>query len=383
LRPNVLSEPAPSEANQSGGDGSPSQPTTTLGGSSNNQHGEGGGDDSSPDTPQKSSQPVVAQSQPGQTSFEGPTRSGPGSDNIQSAIAGLASRASETKADGDHPDGTAGPQTTSGAGLGNLWSAIQSVASFAANSQGAVSTLRSGETLSAERPANTAASPQDADLGNTVTESGHYTNAYTAEAPESTAVVVTADHVPVFTFLGQTLSPGDAATFGGSPISALPSQHGVIIGGSQTVRVTDGSATTISPNGQKPVTVSRSGSVLVVNDQTLSAGQQTTVDQTTASFAQSTAVLYVNGAATTLAGPSITLGNTVYTAAPGTSSTGKGLGGYIYSGIGGSVATGGSSDGVANITGVTPFKGSASRLGTWTQCVWLLIMAFWLLLAIE
>jgi hypothetical protein len=361
LRPNVFSEPAPSEAKQSGGNGSPSQPTTASGGSSDHQDGQGGGDDSSPDAPQRSSRPVVAQPEASQTSFEDPTRSGSGFDNTQSAIGGLASQASEAKSDGDHLDGTAGPQTTSGVGLGNLWSAIQSVASNVANPQGPVSTLRPGKTPSAGKPAKAGASQQDADLGNTVTESAHYSNGYTTEAPEPTAAVVTTDQVPVFTFLGQTLSPGDAATFGGNPISALPSQDGVVLGESQTVRVSDGSATTISQNGHEPITVSRSGSVLVVNSQTLSSGQRITVGQTTASLAQSTAVLYVNGAATTLAGPSITLGDTVYTAAPEPSSTGNDLGGYIYSGIGGSIATGSSTDEAASATGVTPFTGAGTR----------------------
>jgi hypothetical protein len=390
LRPNVLSEPAPSEAKQSGGNGSPSQPTTGSGGSSDNQDGKGGGENPSPDAPRKSSQPVVAQPEASRTSFEDPTQSGSGFNNIQSAIAGLASQASEAKPDGGRPDGTAGPQTTSGAGIGNLWSAIQSVVSYVAAPQGPVSTIRPGETPSAERPAKTEASQQDADIGNTEsahftdgntaegpeattasvtadqvsgnTGSAHSTSGYTAEAPEHTAAVVTTDQVPVFTFLGQTLSPGDAATFGGSPISGLPSQDGVIISGSQTVHVSDGSATTIHQSGQQPVTVSRSGSVLVVNDQTLSPGQEITAGRTTASLAQSTAVLYVNGAATTLAGPSITLGGTVYNAAPGSSSTGKDLGGYIYSGIGGSVATGSSSDGAANAAVTTPpSTGAGSR----------------------
>jgi hypothetical protein len=378
LRPNVLSEPAPSEAKQSGGDGSPSQPTTGSGGSTENQDAGDGGENSSPDAPQKSSQPVVAQPEASRTTFENPTQSGSGSNNIQSAIDGLASQVSEAKPDGDRPDGSAGSQTTSGVGLGNLWSAIQSVASYVANSQGPASTLRPGETLSVDKPANTEASQQDADLGNTEngqstnsytaespeataasvtadqvsghTESAHSTHGYTSEAPEPTAAIVTTDELPVFTFLGQTLSPGDAATFGGSPISALPSQDG-------------------------------SGSVLVVNDQTLSPGQQITAGQTTASLGKSTAVLYVNGAATTLAGPSITLGNTVYTAAPEPLSTGKDLGGYIYSGIGGPVATGSSSDGAAKTAGITPSMGAGSR--SWGRiCSGWAIAAFCLLLSL-
>jgi len=249
----------------------------------------------------------------------------------------------DTKSDRDG-DTANKPQDGSGSGsadTGNLWSAIQSVASQAAGSQGPISTSPPGGSPGAGQSSN---------------------------------------NPPVFTFQGQTLSPGDAATFGGSPVSGLPGQDGVVIDGSQTVQVTDGQATTIQQTGLAPVTVSRSGSVLLVDGQTLSPGQQVIAGQTTVSLAQSTGVLYVNGAATTLAGPSITIGGTVYTAtAPADASTSGGdLGGYIYSGIGGSSASGSSqSSGSANETGVTPSTGSGARVRRWdASCLAVVVLVF-------
>jgi hypothetical protein len=233
------------------------------------------------------------------------------------------------------------PQDGSGSGsadTGNLWSAIQNVASQAAGSQDPISTSPPGGSPNADQSAN---------------------------------------NPPIFTFQGQTLSPGDAATFGGSPVSGLPGQDGVVIDGSQTVQVSNGQATTIQQSGLEPLTVSRSGSVLIVDGQTLSPGQQVTAGQTTVSLAQSTGVLYVNGAATTLAGPSITIGGTVYTAtAPADPSTSGGdLGGYIYSGIGGSSVSGSpQSSGSGIETGVTPSTGSGSRMARWGLSSWAVIV---------
>jgi len=230
------------------------------------------------------------------------------------------------------------------AGIGNLWSAIQSVASNVANTQGPVST-----------------SPPAGPSG----------------------AVQAANSPPVFTFNGQTLSPGNAATFGGSPVSEAPDGDGVVIDGTQTVLVSDGQVTTIQQSGLGPLTVSRSGSILVVDGQTLSPGQQIIAGQTTFSLAQSTGVLYVNGAATTLAGPSITIDGTVYTAPADASTSGGDLGGYIYSGIGGSETSGSSQNnsGSANETGsVTPSTGSGSRTRRWDSYIWvLIILVFWLI----
>lgn len=252
----------------------------------------------------------------------------------------------DAKPDGDGDSDTSKPQDGSGSGsaggIGNLWSAIQSVASNVVNSQGPVPTPTPGSSPGADQAAN---------------------------------------NPPVFTFQGQTLSPGNAATFGGSPVSELSGQDGVVIGSTQTVLVSDGQATTIQQSGLGPLTVSRSGSVLVVDGQTLFPGQKVTAGQTTVSLAQSTGVLYVNGAATTLAGPSITIGGTVYTASAGASTSGGDLGGYIYSGIGGSSTSGSpQNSGSANETGATPSTGSGSRMGRWESSSWvMIILALWLM----
>jgi hypothetical protein len=82
-------------------------------------------------------------------------------------------------------------------------------------------------------------------------------------------------------------------------------------------------------------------------------------------------VLYVNGASTTLAGPSFTLAGTVYTAVETpTSHSDGGLGGCIYSGIGGSVpgTAASTGDGSANITGVVQFTGDGPRVGARRCC---------------
>lgn len=250
----------------------------------------------------------------------------------------------DAKPDGDGD--TSKPQDGSGSGsaggIGNLWSAIQSVASNEVNSQGQSPTPTPGSSPGTDEAANNA---------------------------------------PVFTFQGQTLSPGNAATFGGSPVSGLSGQDGVVVDGTQTVIVPDGQVTTVQQSGLEPLTVSRSGSALIVDGQTLSPGQQVTAGQTTVSLAQSTGVLYVNGAATTLAGPSITIGGTVYTATAGASPSSGDLGGYIYSGIGGSSPSGSPrNSGSANETGTTPSTGSGSRTRRWELSSWvIIILAFWLM----
>lgn len=78
------------------------------------------------------------------------------------------------------------------------------------------------------------------------------------------------------------------------------------------------------------------------------------------------------GGPTTLAVPSFTLGGTVYTAAE-TLTSDQGLGGYIYSGVGGSgpVGTVETPASPSNATGVVPFTGhsSRSRLSAWVGYV--------------
>jgi hypothetical protein len=314
LEPNRLSEPAPNSE-------PPSQATTTSGSSPDDQGAQSGNHDNSPDTSQHSAGAVSAD-------------------------------------------------------VGNLWSAIQSVASHVANSQGPIVTSPPGESPSVGQPASVP--QQDSNADDAQTAQNTDSDRYTAAEPAVTGVTTT--RPPVFTFQGNTLNPGGAATFGGSPVSELPGQDGVVIDGTQTVLVSDSQATTFEHSGLGPLTISRSGSALVFNGQTLSSGQLITAGQTTVSLGQSTGVLYVNGAATTLAGLSITIGGTVYTAATATPTTGGDFGGYIYSGIGGTATSETSSHGgSANGTGPPSFTGDGSRLHGWCPCGWVsAILALWL-----
>lgn len=178
-----------------------------------------------------------------------------------------------------------------------------------------------------------------------------------------------------FVFQGQTLTAGDAATFGGSPLSGLPNQEGIVIDDSQTVSLPDGQATTLRQEGEQPVTVSRSGSAYVVGRQTVLPDQAVTATPTTAFLAQSTGVLYVNGIPTTLEGPAVTLGGSVYTAVEPPES-GDDLGGYIYSGIGETASAGG--NGTSNPTDVVPFTGSAAKSTAAGSLLWIATLAaFW------
>ena len=245
---------------------------------------------------------------------------------------------------GNTPDTSQEDSGSGLAGIGNLWSAIQSVASNVANTQGPVLTSPPAGPSGVDQAAN---SP------------------------------------PVFTFDGHSLSPGNAATYGGSLVSEAPDQDGIVIDGTQTVLVSEGQVTTVRQSGLGTSTVSRSGSVLIVNGQTLSPGQPITTGQTTVSLAESTGVLYVNGDATTLVGPSITIRSTVYTAQAVASTSAGDLGGYIYSGVGGSATSGSSSNsnGSANETGsVTPSTGSGSRTKRWGAYSWgMITLMFWLI----
>lgn len=344
------------------GDESPSRETTTAGGGSVS-NGQKPSDDDSDDS-----------------------SDGNGLANIQSAIGALASKASAqagttaptaTNQPGNDQDaGDAGdvPQTTLGGGVGNLWSAIQSIASYAAGSGGSVPAASAEEITEGPTPGSAHISQQDA--GNVESVDTNDINSSKGKATVSTASIATASDGLAFNFAGQTLSPGAAVVFGGSHASELPDGDGVVIDGSQTVHLSDGQATTLHESDHEPMTISRSGSVVAVNGETLSLGQQITAGQTTVSLAQSTSVLYVNGAPLTFAGPSITLGGTVYTASPGSSTSSDGLGGYIYSGIGGSTATaahGGSHDVTESTTGVMPTStGAGLRLVTRNWCSWIM-----------
>ena len=277
----------------------------------------------------------------------------------------------DSDGDGDSPDTPREGTGTVSADTGNLWSAIQSLASHVAISQGQTSNLPPEGSPGVDQPAGTKVPQQGSDTGNSQTT--HHIDSSESTGTGPIVSDATTDKRPVFTFRDETLSPGSAATFGGNPVSALPGQDGVIIDGTRTVLVSDGQVTTIQNSGLEPLTISRSGSLFVVDGNTLSPDQQITAGQTIVSLAQSTGVLYVNGAATTLAGPSITIGGTVYTAATATPTSAGDLGGYIYSGIGGSAASERSAAGSGSGTGSASFTGAGSRTRRWDYRSWAIV----------
>jgi hypothetical protein len=266
-----------------------------------------------------------------------------------------------------------GAQQEQSAGLANPTSSgsdarpspAQGVPSQSAGSQSA-SSQRPGSPTSSKAGINAseAASSSGVDALSQPVDPGIVQSSRTT-AKSGASSASSASVAPVFTFLGETLTAGGAATFGGSPASISADSDGVVVANSNTVQLPDGQATTIEQDSQEPVTISRTGSIYLVDGQTLSPGQQASVGGTTISLGTSTGVLYVNGASTTLAGPSFTLAGTVYTAVetPTTHSDG-GLGGYIYSGIGGSVPGSAAStgEGSANTTGVVQFTGDGSSV---------------------
>ncbi|KAK4498575.1 hypothetical protein PRZ48_011233 [Zasmidium cellare] len=83
---------------------------------------------------------------------------------------------------------------------------------------------------------------------------------------------------------GTTLSPGAVSVVDGQTVSALPNGGGVLVG-SQTVSLGNGAATSITPTPLDParLTISRSGSSVVVDGVTLTPGEITIVDGQTVS----------------------------------------------------------------------------------------------------
>jgi hypothetical protein len=244
--------------------------------------------------------------------------------------------------------------------IGNLLSALQGVASQAATSQGPVA-------ASLPQDSHSATGEVEPQTGDENPADG------SKEAPSTTAtkpsVPVTMSSVlPIFNFQGQTVTAGGAVIFGGNAVSQLPDQGGVVIDHDRTVLLSDGEATVLSQqDSQPPITISRSGTAVIVNSQTIPANQEITAGQTTASASASasgsSAVLYINGTP-------IPLTSTTDGESPTTST---GMGGYINSGIGGDAGSGrsegsGSSDGnSANATdgAVTPFTGDGSKASLW------------------
>jgi hypothetical protein len=244
--------------------------------------------------------------------------------------------------------------------IGNLLDALRGVASQLASSQGMAAT----------------SNPQDShsDTGEVEPETGDKNTENASKGAPSTTVTEpsVSDAVsnvnPVFTFQGQTVTAGDAVTFGGNAVSKLQNQDGVVIDKDSTVLLSNGEATTLTrEDSQQPITISRSGSAFIVNSQTIPANQEVTAGQTTASASASgsSAILYINGT------PVSTTGT-----ADGASSTlSTGMGGYINSGIGGDAASGSSDGSSANATdgAVTPFTGDGFRTMLWSgSCgVWM------------
>ncbi|KAL1587928.1 hypothetical protein WHR41_03349 [Cladosporium halotolerans] len=264
--------------------------------------------------------------------------------------------------------GGGGDQADSGnnnAGSGNLVDAIQQAASQAAAGEGTAAAGGGEEAAATGQPNAAGGQPANNNEG----QPG------AAGAPASNAgSATTAAQAPAFNIAGQTLTPGGAATFGGAAVSELPGQNGVVVGGSQTVQLAEGQATTIpQPGGGRPIEVSRSGSAFIVDGQTLgSPGQEITAGGTEVSLGQGTGVVYVNGVPTTLGGPSLTLGGQTYTAdAVGGAAGSGGVGGYIYSGMGGGASGGGAGGGgEAGETGVEPFAGVGARV---KEVVWMVL----------
>ena len=159
--------------------------------------------------------------------------------------------------------------------------------------------------------------------------------------------------------VSQDLTP--TAIFGGSSVSQLPNHDGVVIDKDHTVLLSDGEATTIPKQpSQELITISRSGSALIVNGQTLPADREITAGQITASASSSgsSVIMYIDGTPVSTGVASLE------------SSTG--MGGYIYSGIGGggggSSATSDRSPQGTTGSVATPFTGDGLRtsLGGWS-----------------
>lgn len=352
-------------------------------GSSSSNQGSSGSDSSGQQSGTSSSSNQGSSGQQDQGSSSLGSNSGSSNDNSgnqgQQNGGGSSSSGSNSQQSGSQgSDDSGGDGSTdsdsSDSGISNLVSAVQQAASQARassqagataggnaasnqgdGSQGNESGDSSGSQAGGAAGGQNSGGNQDDSTGS---ESGSQPGSGTGAGPDSDSAN-SAAAPPVFTFEGQTLTAGGAATFGGETVSALPDQNRVVIGG-QTISLADGQATTIAQAGGKPIVASRSGSEFVVDGQTLSPGQQITAGQSTASLAESTGVLFVDGKPTTLAGPSITLGGSVINAVETSPSSG-GLGGYIYSGMGGS-ATGNVGGSAGETGGPAPFTGVGSRV---------------------
>jgi hypothetical protein len=239
--------------------------------------------------------------------------------------------------------------------IGNILSALQGVASQAAASQGGLaSTIVPQDSHSVTGEVGPHTGDDDPADASKVAPST------TATKPSVSDTISSA--LPIFTFQGQTVTAGGAVTFGGNAVSKLPNEDGVVIDHDRTALLSDGEATILSQqDSQQPITVSRSGTAVIVNGKTIPANQEITAGQTTASASASasgsSAILYINGTPLPLTS----------TADGESSTTSTGMGGYINSGIGGDAGSVSSDGSPASATdgAVTPSSGDGSRASLW------------------
>jgi len=199
-----------------------------------------------------------------------------------------------------------------------------------------------------------------------VEDSSETSSSATATGPSVSGTL--SNVLPIFTFQGETVTAGGAVTFGGDAVSRFQNHDGVLIDHDRTVLLSDGEATTLSQQeSQKPLTISRSGSIFIVNGQTIPGDQEVTAGQTmiSASASGSSAILYING----------TPVPTTSTADGRPLTSSRGMGDYINSGINGGSASE-SSDGSAATAAdgaVTTSTGDGSRTSMfgWSCGDWL------------
>lgn len=129
---------------------------------------------------------------------------------------------------------------------------------------------------------------------------------------------------------GKTLTPGGAVTVSGTVISLAPSASFLVIGGSTLVLPTASSTAVLAVTAPPEIVIAgttftaNSESTFVIGGQTLAPGSVITVSGTTISLGPSATNVVINGHTEPLiqpitAAPLLTVGNTIYTANPGSS----------------------------------------------------------------
>jgi hypothetical protein len=186
--------------------------------------------------------------------------------------------------------------TETAANVGDLLSAIHNVASKASISQGLADASIAQELHSAANEVEPHTGDQRPDDPTDASNVGPSTTVIGSSVSDTTT-----NALPIFTVQGQTLTAGGAVTFGGNAVSRLPDGDGLVIDDARTVLLANGGATTLSQqDSQKPITISRSGSAFIVNGQTMSPNQETTVGQTTQTVTAGGAVAFRGNAVSQL-----------------------------------------------------------------------------------